>query len=142
MTASKSLKASLLLKIVLILIFLISLGFAIWLFLLANRTDTESQALGYYATSIGIILIVALVCKRCFDLCTVTLSEQGVEQLCIFSSGHFLLKKKLLWSEITNIAAKPGSFLFSGRGLKIEVNTMVFNNANEVIEFVLKKNPK
>ena len=59
--------------LVLILIFLISTGTAIWLFVLVYLTDIESQAIGYYATSIGIILVTALVGKRSFELCSVIL---------------------------------------------------------------------
>lgn len=125
--------------LVLILIILISTGTLISLFVLAYLTDTESQAIGFYATSIGIILVTALVGKRSFELCSVILSDQCVEQLCMFCGRHFIHNKKPLWSKITDIAVKPGAFVLSGRNQKIEINTMVFTNANVEIEYITKK---
>ena len=126
--------------LVLILIILISTGTLISLFVLAYLTDTESQAIGFYATSIGIILVTALVGKSSFELCSVILSDQCVEQLCKFWGCHLIHNKKPLWSEITDIAVKPGAFLLLGRDQKIEINTMFFTNANVEIECITKKN--
>jgi len=136
---STILKASVLLRLVLICVLIISMGVAIWLIVLAHKIDSGSQSTGYYVTSMGIFFIVGLVGKRAFDLCSVTLTEEGVAQLSIFSRNRLLLKKELLWSEITNVGAKPGSFLLSGRENSIEVNTSVFSNAAEVIDFVKAK---
>lgn len=141
MTPPVTLRTSVLLRAVLILAFAISIGFAISIFFSAHQIGDLPQALGYYATATGIVLIAALVGKRSFELCSVTLTELGVEQWCVFCNGKILSKKQLRWQEITDVSAKPGAFLLAGSVGKIEVNTMVFNEANVVIEFVRKMCP-
>lgn len=58
------LKASALVKVLLICTLVISTGFATWLIALAHKIGSGSQSTGYYTTSIGILFIVGLVGKR------------------------------------------------------------------------------
>ena len=113
------LKASALLKVVLICVLVISMGVSIWLIVLAHKIGSGPQSTGYYVTSMGIFFIVGLVGKRAFDLCSVKLTEEGVTQLSIFSRNRLLLNKELLWSEITDVGAKPGSFLLRAEELAL-----------------------
>lgn len=130
------LKPSFFTKVMLICMLALSVGTAIWFISIAHRVGSGSQSLGNYAVALGIFFIVGLVGNRAFALCSVVLTEQGVSQRSLFSAKQFLRRKELLWTDITDVAAKPGAFLLSGRGCNIEVATSVFDDANAVIEFV------
>lgn len=136
-----SLKPSVWLKILLVLVFGVAIGMAVWLFLLAFSTSMP-QPWPYYATSAGILLIVALAGKQSIERCSVTLTESGLEQLSLFTGGRLYIKKKLRWSEIEGIAAKPGAYMFNGKSYSIELHTMVFGNHSGVDEFVRAKCPQ
>lgn len=135
MATTNLLKPSLVVKILHVFACASSFGGAIWLTVTGFHAGSF-QSLLYFATALGVILVVTLAGKRGFELCSVKLTDQGIEQLCLFSGKQIIQKKKLLWTEITNVAAKPGAFLLIGQAYNVEVETMVFSNAKAVIEFV------
>jgi len=97
---------------------------------------TETRGLEF---CIGTAMIAAScwLFGRLYFLCSVIVTEAGIEQSSLSLRKGLKRKVRLGWERVVSASFRASSFHFLGdEGTKLELNTTLFNNAQETIRAV------
>jgi hypothetical protein len=102
---------------------------------LLPRSSASTETLGLEIAIAAIMISTSCwLFYRLYFLCSVVVTETGVEQSTLSIRKGSKKRIRLLWEEIVNVSFSSSSFHFLGKdGSKLELNTTLFNNGNETI---------
>jgi hypothetical protein len=105
---------------------------------LMPRSSASMKTLGFEISIAAIMISTScwLFCRLYF-LCSVVVTETGVEQSILSLRKDSRTRVRLLWGEIVNVSFSSSSFHFMGKdGVTLELNTTLFNSSIETIRAV------
>lgn len=80
---------------------------------------------------------------RLYSLCSIDMNSKGVGQSFVSLRGGLVKRRHLRWKQVQRVSFARHSYYFVGEdGLKIELNTTLFGDANATIRAVRQMLPQ
>ncbi|GJG96679.1 hypothetical protein [Cupriavidus pauculus] len=121
---------------------LFAIALMIWIVLGQARVPNGNVLLAAITSGMIILCFVWLL-GRLYSLCSIVLGEDGVRQSFVLHNGKFREHVHLDWDQIQRASFHKSSYFFYGEnGVRLELNTTLFNDAAATIQAVRRHLPK
>ena len=113
---------------------------AIWL--ICNVSYRPGDAgYGITVTVIGLIFSPMALLPSMLRVTSTRFYDDGIEQIVLFSKGHFLSKVRLEWASIETVLHKNLAYTMFGKGLKVRVYLGCFYDLKATAKFIHENLP-
>lgn len=108
---------------------------AVWLICNVSYQN-EDASYGITVAAIGLIFGPMALLPSMLRVTSTRFYDGGIEQIVLFSKGHFLSKVRLEWASIETVTYKNLAYTMFGKSLKVQVYLGCFYDLQATAKFI------